>query len=166
MNWLGFEFNTFLLIFIVLNVINVVIQTFKSIATIKYGKVVASITNAVAYGLYTIVVVFMTADGLGLLWKALIIAVANLIGVYIVKLLDEKSRKDKLWKVEATIPKEQTIQVRTLLQEKGLPYNYIEGIGKYTIFNIYCGTQADSIKAKSILELYDVKYFVSETKLL
>lgn len=166
MNWFNFEFNTFLLVFIILNVVNVVIQTFKSIATIKYGKVVASITNAVAYGLYTIVVVFMTADGLGLLWKALIIAVANLIGVYVVKWLDEKAKKDRLWKVEATIPTENKENVRRLLGEKGLSFNYIEGVGKYTIFNIYCGTQSESIKAKSILELYNAKYFVSETKVL
>ena len=42
-----------LILFIVMNVLNVVIQTVKSIATIKCGKTVAAIVNAVAYGLYT-----------------------------------------------------------------------------------------------------------------
>ena len=42
-----------LIIFIVLTILNVVIQTIKSIATIKCGKWAAALVNAVAYGLYT-----------------------------------------------------------------------------------------------------------------
>lgn len=45
-----------LLIFIALTILNVIIQTIKSIATIKCGKTVASLVNAVAYGLYTYVI--------------------------------------------------------------------------------------------------------------
>ena len=56
MNW------ELLWLFIVLNVLNVVIQTVKSIATIKCGKWMASVVNAVAYGLYTIVVVYTVCD--------------------------------------------------------------------------------------------------------
>ena len=44
MNW-----NLFWL-FVVLNVVNVIIQTVKSIATIKCGKVAAAVINAVACG--------------------------------------------------------------------------------------------------------------------
>ena len=91
-----------LILFIVMNIVNVVIQTIKSIATIKCGKTAAAIINAVAYGLYTVVIVYMMCE-LELWLKALIVAVANLIGVYVVKLLEEKARKDKLWKVEATV---------------------------------------------------------------
>ena len=46
-----------LLLFIILNIINVVVQTAKSIITIKSGKIVASIVNAVAYGFYTVVLI-------------------------------------------------------------------------------------------------------------
>ena len=42
-----------LLVFIILNIINVVLQTVKSLATVKCGKGVAAIVNALAYGLYT-----------------------------------------------------------------------------------------------------------------
>jgi hypothetical protein len=58
-----------LITFTVLNIINVIIQTVKSIATVKCGKVAASVVNAVAYGLYTIVVVYTMAD-LPLMMKA------------------------------------------------------------------------------------------------
>ena len=63
MNWFEFSFDAFLIVFIVLNVVNVVLQTIKSIATVVCGKWIAAIVNAVTFGFYTIVVVFMTADG-------------------------------------------------------------------------------------------------------
>ena len=91
-----------LVTFILLNIANVVIQTVKSICTVKSGKTVAAIVNEVAYGLYTVVIVYTVCD-LPLYLKAIIVAVANLIGVYVVKLIEEKARKDKLWKVELTI---------------------------------------------------------------
>ena len=152
-------------IFVVLNVVNVVIQTVKSIATIKCGRVPAAVINAVAYGLYTIVVVYTVCE-LPLWLKATVVAVANLVGVYIVKLLEEKKRKDKLWKVEATIPHTHTDQLHYELKVRGIPHNFIEDVGQYTVFNIYCETQKESAIAKVVLDQYHAKYFVSESKTL
>lgn len=166
MNWFSFELSAFLWVFIILNVVNVVIQTIKSIATITCGKGVAAIVNAIAYGLYTIVVVYMSADGLGLFWKAIIIGLCNLIGVYVVKWFEEKGRKDKLWKVEATVYRGWTTQLHQALIHADIPHNYLENVGKYTLFNVYCETQADSVRAKEILDKYEAKYFVSESKSL
>ena len=50
-----------LIIFIILNIFNVILQTVKSICTVKCGKTVAAIVNAVAFGLYTVVIVFTNA---------------------------------------------------------------------------------------------------------
>lgn len=163
MEWFEFSLNGFLIAFIVLNVVNVVIQTIKSIATVSWGKWGASITNAVAYGLYTIVVVYMNADGLGLIWKALIIALANLIGVYVVKLVEEKKRKIKLWKVEMTVGKEDFERLLTKAKLEGLVLNYID-IEKWVLVNFYCETQEESQKVKALAKQYNTKYFVSETK--
>ena len=70
--------------FIILNVVNVIIQTVKSIATVKCGKGMAAIVNAVAYGLYTVVLVYTVCElPLGL--KAAIVALCNLVGVWVVK---------------------------------------------------------------------------------
>jgi hypothetical protein len=164
MNWFDFDFSTFLWVFIILNIINVVIQTIKSIATIKCGAWSAAAINAVAYGLYTVVVVYMNADGLGIFWKAIIIGICNLIGVYVVKLIEAKSRKDKLWKVEATVLRGWTNELHKMLVEAELSHNYLENVGKYTLFNVYCETQAESAKAKKVLDHYNAKYFVSESK--
>ena len=155
--------DTLLLTFIILNILNVIIQTVKSIATVKCGKTAAAIINAVAYGLYTVVTVYMMCE-LELWLKALIVAVANLIGVYVVKFLEEKARKDKLWKVEATVLRGWTKELHRALVIAEIPHNYLENVGKYTLFNIFCETQAQSTKAKHILDSFEAKYFVSESK--
>ena len=153
-----------LILFIVMNGLNVIIQTVKSICTIKCGKVVAAIVNAVAYGLYTIVLVYTMCD-LPLMWKASIVALCNFIGVYVVKLIEEKARKDKLWKVEMTLPPEHAEKVHAMLQLVGVPHNYIN-IEKYVLFNCYCATQAESARVKTIANDFEAKYFVSESKTL
>lgn len=154
-----------LILFIVMNVLNVIIQTVKSICTIKCGKAVAAIVNAVAYGLYTYIVVLTMCD-LPLLAKCLIVAGANFVGVFVVKFIEEKARKDKLWKVEATVRQHYTESLHRDLDIANIPHNYIDNIGKYTLFNVYCETQAQSAKAKAILGMYSAKYFVSESKTL
>lgn len=158
------DWNLFLT-FVVLNTFNVIIQTVKSICTVKCGKGVAALVNALAYGLYTIVTVYMLCD-LDLYLKAGVVAVCNLIGVYVVKLIEEKSRKDKLWKVEMTVKNFNTIKLANALDDLEIPYNYIDNVGKYTIFNVYCSTQKQSATVRNIGEECKAKFFVSETKSL
>ena len=167
MNWFEFELSTFLWVFIALNVVNVIIQTVKSIVTINGSKWSASIINAVAYGIYTIVVVFMNADGLGLFWKAVIIGLTNLVGVFVVKLIEEKSRKDKLWKVEATFVKKDNFihNLKVWAEINHIQYNYID-IEKYYVINFYAPTQKDSSCIKDFITRFNGKYFVSESKVL
>lgn len=153
-----------LIIFVVLNVVNVIIQTVKSIATIKCGKTVAALVNAVAYGLYTVVVVYTVCD-LPLWFKVIVVGLANLIGVYVVKFFEEKAKKDKLWKVEATVRPNQARAIKDYCDTKNIPYSYID-IEKYVIFNLYCATQKESAFVKEILNKHNAKYFVTETKTL
>ena len=56
-----------LITFIILNTLNVIIQTIKSIATVKCKKFTAAIINAVAYGLYIVVTVYMLCELLSLI---------------------------------------------------------------------------------------------------
>ena len=157
-----------LILFVVMNIVNVVIQTIKSIATIKCGKTAAAIVNAVAYGLYTYIVVLTMCD-LPLLAKCLIVAGANFIGVYVVKLFEEKARKDKLWKVEATVQNviHFTDYIKNQCEQHKVPYSIInvENVD-YVVFNFYCATQEKSRIVKQICDGCNAKYFVSESKTL
>ena len=153
-----------LIIFIVLNIVNVIIQTVKSIATIKCGKTMAAIINAIAYGLYTVVVVYTVCD-LPLWLKVVVVGLCNLVGVFCVKWAEEKARKDKLWKIECTVPASCAETLIAELKNSELPFNYID-INKYYLFNVYCATQGESSVVREFLTRYNAKYFVSESKTL
>lgn len=154
-----------LLIFIALNIINVILQTVKSIMTIRCGKAVAAIANAVAYALYTVVLVYMSCD-LSTLAKALVVGGCNLIGVYIVKSIEEKTNKEKIWKIEFTIPLNKADEIINDIQFENFSYNEYEIDEKYSGVNIYAYTKEDSAKAKKIIDKYNIKYFVTESKAL
>jgi len=154
-----------LLIFIALNIINVILQTVKSIMTIRCGKTIAAIANAVAYALYTVVLVYMSCD-LSTLAKALVVGGCNLIGVYIVKSIEEKTNKEKIWKIEFTIPLNKADEIINDIQFENFSYNEYEIDEKYSGVNIYAYTKEDSAKAKKIVDKYNIKYFVTESKVL
>lgn len=140
-----------LITFIILNVANVIIQTIKSIATVKCGKTIAALANAVAYGLYTFVVIYMTIDGINIWVKAGIIALANFIGVYVVKVIEQKLEKEKLWKIELAIPiaSHDAQDIHHILELREIPNNWTT-LGSWNIFNCYCMTKHQTKICQSI----------------
>ena len=155
----------FLVVFFGLSIVNVVFATIKSLVTINGGKLTASLISGGYFAFYNIVMVYTVAD-FPMWQKCVITFVCNLVGVWLVKWGEEKARKDKLWKVEATVYEPYKESLINDLKKVELPFNYIEGVGKYVLFNIYCDTQKDSAKAKDILDYHKAKYFVSESKTL
>ena len=156
---------TFLITFITLSIINVIFSTVRSITTIKGSTLVASLVSGGYFAFYNIMLIYTVAD-FPMWQKCVITFFCNVFGVAIVKLIEAKIQKDKLWKVEATINKTNQSDVCEMLNKAKVPYNYIEGVGKYTIFNVFCATQNQSIAVKEILKAYNAKYFVSESKTL
>lgn len=153
-----------LVLFIICTAINVVLSTIKSIVTVKGGKLAAALINAITFGFYTYVVVLTADDGLSTTAKMVITAICNFLGVYIVKVFEEKLRKDKLWKIDVTVPTKWKEAID--LDLRAVPHNYIEISPKHTLFNFYCATQNESRQVKAICDQYEPKYFASETKLL
>lgn len=154
-----------LIIFSALTIVNVVFSTIKSLVTINGSKAVASIVSALYYGYYNIVIIYTVADFP--LWQKIVVTfIANLVGVWLVKWGEERARKDKLWKVEATLPNDTTAkEAMCKLKEQDIPLNYID-IEKYIIVNCYCSTKEQSTVVKTILSNYHAKYFVNESKTL
>ena len=151
----------FIIIFSLLSLVNVVFATFKSLVTIKGGKWAAALSNAGYFAFYNIMLVFTVADFP--MWvKCIITFGSNLFGVLLVKFIEEKSAKEKLWKFEATFTKDDLEVIDHLL--KGIPHNYIE-VGKWVIFNIYCTNCGQSKYTTEVCKLYHGKYFVTETKM-
>lgn len=150
-------------LFILLNIVNVMLQTAKSIATVKGTPIVAAASNALAYFVYTYVLIYTSIDGLSMITKAIVVAASNLVGVLIVKVIERKMQKDKLWKIEFTVNGKHTETLRLILEHENLSFNYQEN-GKHTLFNVYCPTQCESAKVMRLIKEYNAKYFVSENR--
>lgn len=151
-----------ILLFALCTAVNVILSTIKSILTVNGGKVSASLINAITYGFYSYVIVLTSADGMPIWLKMAITAVCNFVGVYFVKWIEEKARKDRLWKVELTVPTKYTNTIDFDLHD--VSHSYIELSDKHTLFNFYCATQKESAKVKAIANQYEAKYFVAESK--
>ena len=154
----------FLLVFIGLSIVNVVFSTIRSIVTINGSKTVASLISGGYFAFYNIMMIYTVAD-FPMWQKCVITFVCNVVGVFFVKWGEEKARKEKLWKVEATIDKAEFETNKELLDLFKVPHNYID-IGKYVILNFYCTTSKQSEIVKSLLNEMNAKYFVAESKSL
>lgn len=150
-----------IIIFAILQLVNVMLNTAKAVLTIKANKLVASIANAVTYGFYSIIVQWTAKTDLSITIPITI--VTNLIGVYISLLILEKVKKDKLWKITVSVPKEYYQVVKGCLVEKELGFiEYETNNENYKVFDIFSHTQKDSEEIKKIVAKYQVKYIIQE----
>lgn len=150
--------------FFILNIINVILQTCKSLVTIRGGKWSASTINAITFGLYTVVMVYTNADFP--LWiKVVISMVTNFLGVLIVKYLEERNQNLKLWKIEVSIPKELMLVKEFKTEFEEVSYSMIElENSKFSLLNFYCYDKTQTKIIKNIVKKYKFKYFITESK--
>lgn len=155
----------FILWFAFIQLINVILNTFRSIITTKGGKIPASLINAATYGFYVIVIIY-TAGEMSMWIKIAITVVVNLVGVYFSMWLLEKMRKDRLWEITATINSEDFshLKLRDELARKQISFNFLQlqSNSNEFVFHIYSKTQKQSTQIKQILSQYSVHYIVHE----
>lgn len=157
--------NSAFVIFIVCTFANVVLSTIKSVATIKGGRFTAAFWNALSFGLYSYIVVLTAESSITTFEKVAITIVCNLVGVYIVKWVEEKIQKDKLWKVEMTIKADTAEELHNALDENNISNNYVIA-GKYAIFNCYCKSKEETEISLKFGENYNAKTFASANLLI
>ena len=158
-----------ILIFIIATIINVTLSTIRSICTIKCGKWLSAISNAICYGFYPLIVMLTAKDTVTILANMAITAIVNFVCVWIIKWIEEKAKKDKMWKVEMAIPTvlgfniEDEI-VKDTLKKNNIPYNY-QCLGKWTVFNCYCMTQEQTKACAEIVKNTGGKISAYENKM-
>lgn len=151
------------IIFIMLNILNVILGTLRTIFTVKGNKITASVWNALSYGFNTVVIIYMTCE-LPTMAKALVVAICNLIGVFVVKTIEEKSEKEKLWKIDFSLDKN-IEEVTAVLEKLTIPFATFKTTNdEYVLFNVYCKSKADSKMIKEIIKKYNAVYFITESK--
>jgi uncharacterized protein YebE (UPF0316 family) len=153
-----------LIIFVVVNLINVMLSTMKSILTVKSTRLVATLINAVSYGFYALIVKQM-AD-YDITTVVVVTIVANLIGVYSSMWILDKFKKDKLWKVTVITQTEDAERFKADLITNELSFNELPIMTKYgktTAFDIFSSSQLESAVLREVLRPYEkVKYHVLE----
>ena len=160
------SFTQFLLLYLVLQVVYVILNTVTNIAKIKCSKLIASLTSAVCYGFYVIVVV-ATASNQPIWVKMLLTAITNVVGVYVGMWVMEKLRKDKLWKIEITIRDAiEAYQFENTLREKDISFNSVVCENNDIILNVYSKSQKESeIIKKTLAEATTAKYIIHQSDL-
>ena len=104
-----------IILFAVLQFVNVFLSTIRSIVVVKGKPFAATISNTVYFSFYTIIVVLTAAD-FSLWVKVGITAITNLIGAMLSKKLMEHLRKDKLWRIESTVTGAESESLTALLK--------------------------------------------------
>lgn len=157
----------YIVVFVVCNIINVALNTFRSIIMHKEEKISSSIINAITYGFYAIIVV-MTASALPLWITIVISAITNLIGVYGSMWLLERFKKDSLWEITATIlnDKNDIDYIIEELEKENISFNMMYTFNeKEVVFHIYSKNQKESQTIKNLLDnMTFAKYIVHEER--
>lgn len=147
-------------LFFVLNLINVVLGTMRSILTVKSTPFVSMVINTVSYTFYSGIVKLVS--GQDMVVVLITTALTNIIGVYIARFILDKCKKDKLWRITATIPNSiDSGMITEKLKTKDIKSVVYVGEG-VKLIDIYSKTQGESIVVKEILEPLKVKYSVVE----
>lgn len=151
----------YIVFYLGVQLVNVILNTFKTIITARATKIPAAIINSLTFGFYTLVVA-LTANMSNLWVNMAITVVANFIGVYYSIWLLEKLRKDRLWEIVATVNEEVYFRVHNAFKEENIPFTMMRDSTNHYVFNIYSANQKQSQLIKEVLQKYKAKYIVHQ----
>lgn len=152
--------------FVILNFVNVLINTARSLTTVKGGKWIASLMNALCYGYYTIIIFITATYEIPLVLKIIAVAIVNFIGVFTIKFCEEKIQKERMWIYNATakMSTKEILDVVALLKYAKVKVLYMKVADELYTLQIFSNTQKESEMITSILNRYSIKYCAIETK--
>lgn len=152
-----------MVLFVILNLINVILGTMRSILTVKASPTVAVLINTLSYTFYAGIVKMTSGQSMAIV--LITTALTNIVGVYIAKWLISLSRKDKLWVIDVTTSKFNKFDMSRDLSALKIQHSIFDIVNSNLVsFRLYSYTQRDSQKIKKVLKFYDVKYNIVETK--
>ena len=154
-----------ILLFFILNLINVILGTMRSILTVKAKQSIAIVINTLSYTFYAGIVKLISGQSLVIV--LITTALTNLIGVYIATSIIKKIQPQKLWVIDLTISDKIKLNILYELNTYNLQYSVFD-IENSNFLNIkvYSYDKEESRKIKKIIEKYksNIKYNIQETK--
>lgn len=153
------------LIFIFAQLISVIVGTLKTVLTVNGGKGSAAFTNALNAGVGTLITLLTVKLDFNDSFKVVVAVLTTFFGVYAVKLILEKSEKEKLWIFAATIKDRAAVmRIEKILKDADVKLLYNEITEDLYSLQVFSYSKEDSSFIKSLLEKEKVKYFVLESK--
>jgi hypothetical protein len=149
-----------ILTFILLQFLNIIISTFKSVLLIKGTKAHAALINAVSYSL-AIFITYYVSNEISIYYSIPITFILNLVGVYIGLSILEKLKKDQLWRISTTVKADNIndyINELRLVGVQLMPYE--TGRTDYKVVDVFSNNKEETKKIQPILKKYEVKYTI------
>ena len=151
-------FTKVFIIFAICSLVNVILNTLKSLVMIGGSKKMAIIVNAITYGFYTLVV--KQLGSVDYVTAVVVTIITNIIGVWLSYGIIDMFKKDKIWRITVTLKDSKNVaECITNLNTYNIGYNHIMGTNS---IDIYSDNQKESRIVKSILDNYEYKYFIQE----
>lgn len=149
-----------IILFIILQVINVILSTIKSIVMIKGSKWGAIIANTIYFGVYTAVLKQISAiDNLFVL--VIVTMLANFFGTWVGIVITDKLRKADLWVIKTVIRIGYVKEYKKALNDAEIKYiSYQTTWDEYTAIDIFSESRTQSKKIKEILIKFKAKYSI------
>lgn len=147
--------------FIIATLVNVILSTLKSVITVKGGRMVASVVNAIAYGFNTICIKSISDVEL---WVAILVTVvSNLVGVYIALTICKRFEKERLWKITVTVPTENLKDFKHDLLDADIGFIVYETTyEKYKVVDVFSNKKEESRLLRTMIHKYNAKYTINE----
>ena len=156
--------NPEILLFIILQVVNVILSTIKSIVMIRGNKWATIIANTIYFGIYTAVIKQVASiDNIWLLIG--VTMAANFIGTWAGLNITEKMRKADLWTIKTVVKIEYIKEYKKALNEANIKYiSYQTTWDEYTAIDIFSENRSQSKVIKEILETFNAKYSIHTSR--
>ena len=149
-----------IILFIILQIVNVVLSTIKSLILIKGYKWASIIANTIYFGVYTAVLKQLTLiDNICLL--IIITMAANFFGTWVGIVITDKVRKADLWTIATVVKKEYVKDYKQALNEAKIKYiSYQTTWDECAAIDIFSENRSQSKTIKEILLRFNAKYSI------
>ena len=150
-----------LLAFFISQLVNVILSTIKSVLTVKGTRMSATLINTISYTINAAVISQIgNVDNIYIV--CIFTAITNFVGVWFSLWLLEKFRKERLWRISATVKKENFEDLIKELHDLEIDFiTYNTSWEKRTPLDVFSKSREESSLIRTVFEKYDVKYTIS-----
>lgn len=148
------------IVFALIQIVNVVLSTVRSILTVNGSKLTAALVSSISYTIGAVTTKILTEQAFDIV--IIVTFITNLFGVYLAKLILEKTKKEKIWTVSATLRTENKDIVESALLKRGVQFTMCPAVNDRFLINIFSYSRGESAIVKEIMNENNTKFTITE----